>query len=333
MEKTLGWVHGAGGKPMMEVIQQIVELISLKKAGKVGLDDLEDGATIEVGEVTFVMTTDSYTVRPYFFPGGNIGSLAVSGTVNDLAVMGAKTLAISSAVVLPEGFKMSELVEIMKSMDEACRTVGAAIITGDLKIVERGGLDGPIITTSGIGVARKLVRNSGLRPGDKLIISGPIGEHGACILAQRHGFGEIKSDVGPVWEVVEKALNSGEITSMKDPTRGGVAAAVNELAQKSRVGVMLYEDSIPISNEVRGLCDLLGLDPLTLACEGRVIIGVRPESAESVLDAVKSVRGGREAAIVGEVLREHAGTVLLKTVVGGTRVVPMPMGDPIPRIC
>jgi hydrogenase expression/formation protein HypE len=334
MGEKITWSHGAGGKLMGELIRKtVLKEFSLRKAGQVGLDELEDGATIEIDGKQLVFTTDSYTVRPHFFPGGNIGSLSISGTINDLAVMGAEPLAIACSVVLPEGMEIEEFQQILRSANEVSKEVGVPIITGDLKVAERGGLDGPIITTAGVGLARKLIRNSGMRPGDKIIVSGPIGEHGACILACRHGMGTIFSDAAPVLAVVRAAMSTGEVTAMKDPTRGGLAAALNEIAEKSKVGIELDETSIPISQPVRGLCDLLGLDPLILACEGRVVMGVKEEDCDRVLKEIRKVRGGEQAEVIGRAVEEHKGMVVLRTSVGGRRIVPMPSGDPIPRIC
>lgn len=319
---------------MAELIRRtVLQEFSLRRAGKVGLDELEDGATVDVDGKTLVFTTDSYTVRPPIFPGGDIGSLSISGTINDLAVMGAQPLAIACSVVLPEGMGVEEFRQILRSANEVSREVGVPIITGDLKVTEKGALDGPIITTAGVGLAHRLVRNSGLQPGDKILVSGSVGEHGACILACRHGMGTIFSDAAPVLPVVRAAMASGEVTAMKDPTRGGLAAALNELAEKSGVGIELEEGAIPVSEPVRGLCDLLGLDVLGLACEGRVVMGVRGEDSENVLREIRRVKGGEGAAIIGEAVREHPGMVVMRTCVGGRRVIPMPAGDPVPRIC
>ncbi|MEM2617897.1 MAG: hydrogenase expression/formation protein HypE [Candidatus Hadarchaeales archaeon] len=332
--ERISWVHGAGGKLMSELIRELVlKELSLRRAGEIGLDELQDGATVEIEGKSLVLTTDSYTVRPTFFPGGNIGSLAVSGTVNDLAVMGARPLAMACSMVLPEGMEKRDLLEICKSINRVSLEVKVPIITGDLKVAEKNGVDGPVITTTGVGLAERVVKNSGLRAGDKILISGTIGEHGACILACRYGFGPIQSDAAPVLEVVEAAMRAGEVTAMKDPTRGGLAAALNDLAEKSGVGIELEESLLPVSEEVRNLCDLLGLDVLTLACEGRVVMGVRPGDAEKVLEAIRRTRRGERAALIGEVTEEHPGMVALRTSVGGRRVVPMPAGDPIPRIC
>jgi hydrogenase expression/formation protein HypE len=334
MGEKITWSHGAGGKLMAELIRRtVLREFSLRRAGEVGLDELEDGATVEVNGKRLVFTTDSYTVRPAFFPGGDIGSLSISGTVNDLAVMGAEPLAIACSVVLPEGMEVEEFQRILRSADEVSREVGVPIITGDLKVAEKGALDGPIVTTAGVGLAERLIRNSGLQPGDKIIVSGSIGEHGACILACRHGLGSIPSDAAPVLPVVRASLRAGEVRAMKDPTRGGLAAALNELAEKSGVGIELEEGTIPVSEPVRGLCDLLGLDVLGLACEGRVVMGVREEDSENVLREVRRAKGGEGAAVIGEAVREHPGMVVMRTCVGGRRVVPMPAGDPIPRIC
>ncbi|MEM3401691.1 MAG: hydrogenase expression/formation protein HypE, partial [Candidatus Hadarchaeales archaeon] len=258
--------HGGGGRKMMELIADtVLEEFSVKKAGLVGLDDLDDGATVDVGGQQVVFTTDAHTVKPIFFPGGDIGKLSVCGTVNDLAVMGARPLAISSAVVVEEGFLVEDFRKICRSMATVCSEIGLPLVTGDFKVMEKGALDSIVITTTGLGLAKEVKTDSMLKPGQKIILTGTIGDHGATLLAVRHGFDiekELCSDVAPIWETIEAAMQAGEVSAMKDPTRGGFAGALNEMASKSDVGIVVWEDRIPILEPVSALCETLGIDPL-----------------------------------------------------------------------
>jgi len=322
---------------MMKLIADIfLKELKLKSAGEVGLDALDDGATISIGDKTLVLTTDSHTVKPLFFPGGDIGKLAVAGTINDLAVMGARPLAMSSAMVLEEGFSLDDLTKITQSMDATSREVGCPLITGDLKVMEHGALDGAVITTTGVGVAETLVTDRGLRPGDEIIVTGTIGDHGMTILAHREGIAvdmNLESDVAPIWETIEAALEIGGITAMKDPTRGGLAAALDEMASKAEVGIILRESDIPIAEAVRAMGEMLGIDPLQITNEGKAVIAVDPAKSQEVLAAIRKTKYGRKASIVGEVTKNHPKNVLLETVVGGRRLLESPIGDPAPRIC
>jgi len=336
-EERISLAHGAGGAAMMKLIADVVlKELSLKRAGAVGLDELDDGATIDLGDQTLVLTTDSHTVKPLFFPGGDIGRLAIAGTVNDLAVMGARPLAMACAVVLEEGFAIEDLRRICRSINETALEVKVPLITGDTKVMERGALDGAVVTTTGVGAAKKVITDSGLKPGNKLIITGTIGDHGMAILAHREGIeleSDLRSDVAPIWETTEAALKAGGVTAMKDPTRGGVAAALNEMASKVGVGVLLKEADLPIAPAVRAVGEMLGIDPLQITNEGKAIIAVDAGSCEEVLDAVRETRYGKDACMIGEVIGDHPGEVLLETVVGGRRLIESPVGDPAPRIC
>lgn len=322
---------------MMKLIADIMlKELSLKRAGQVGLDELDDGATISLGDKTLVLTTDSHTVKPLFFPGGDIGRLSIAGTVNDLAVMGARPLAMACAVVLEEGFPTEDLRRIYQSIDATAREANVPLITGDTKVMEHGALDGAIITTTGLGIAKTLVTDRGLRPGDKIVITGSVGDHGITILAHREGIGidvSLCSDVAPIWETVEAALNVGGITAMKDPTRGGVAAALNEMASKANVGILLQEADIPLSPAVKSTSEMLGIDPLQITNEGKAIIGIAPERCDEVLEALKKTKYGKSARVIGEVIKDHSGDVMIETVVGGRRILEPPVGDPAPRIC
>ena len=335
--EKISLAHGAGGALMMRLIKEIVlKELSLKRAGKIGLDELDDGATITIGGETLVFTTDGHTIKPIFFPGGDIGRLAIAGTVNDLAVMGARPLAIACAVVLEEGFPIEDLRKICRSINTTSKEAGVPVIAGDTKVMERGSLDGAVITTAGVGVAKKVITDSGLKPGDKIIVTGTIGDHGVAILAHREGINldaQLRSDVAPIWDTVRAALRVGGVTAMKDPTRGGVAAVLNEMVSKAGVGVILDEAKLPIDPAVRATSEMLGIDPLQITNEGKAILAVKPKYCEKVLRAVKKTKYGKKACVIGEVTTEHPKEVVMKTVVGGSRLVESPIGDPAPRIC
>jgi len=326
-------MHGAGGEVMGELLKTLTAFKN-NNAGGLGLESLDDGAVIPVNGTNIVLTTDSHVVRPIFFPGGDIGRISVCGTINDLAVMGARPLALTSAMVIEEGFEFSSLARIVASMDQALEEAGASIVTGDTKVVERGSLDGIIINTAGIGIADRPVRDSGLKEGDRIIVSGTLGDHGISILSYREGFDlgdQLTSDVAPVWGLVDRALRAGEIHAMKDPTRGGFAAAINEMARKSGVSILLDEEQVPIRQSVRSAGELMGIDPLQVANEGKVVMGVPSADAEAVLAAIRSHPLGREASIIGEVV---AGSdVIMRTSIGGERFIEPPLGDPVPRVC
>jgi hydrogenase expression/formation protein HypE len=330
--------HGAGGEVMQSLISDIIlgNLSNKRVNGGVGLDDLDDGATIPFGDYEIVLTTDSHTVNPIFFPGGDIGKISIAGTVNDVSVMGAKPLAIANAMVVSEGFPGEDFERIIKSMDEVCREVDVAIITGDTKVMEQDKLDKIIISTTGIGIVKKgeVKRDSSLKLGDKIILTGSIGDHGVSLMSYREGFGfetDLKSDVAPVWGMVKAALDVGGVNAMKDPTRGGVANALNELASKSSVGMLLDEEKIPIKKEVIAASEMLGIDPYEVANEGKVIMGVEADKAEEILQAIRKTKYGKDAQIIGEVTTDKH--VILETVMGGKRILEAPIADPVPRVC
>ncbi|MCQ8893149.1 MAG: hydrogenase expression/formation protein HypE [Methanolinea sp.] len=331
MKVTL--MHGAGGEVMGELLQ-ILTRLSHRNAGGIGLEALDDGAIIPLGGQNVVFTTDSHVVRPIFFPGGDIGRLAVCGTVNDLAMMGGRPIALSCSMVIEEGFDTADLERIVRSMDAALGECGASIVTGDTKVMEKGALDGIVVNTAGIGVARTVVRDCTLKPGDAIIVNGTLGDHGMTIMAERAGLSlgsQLQSDVAPLWTLVERALDAGEVHAMKDPTRGGFASAINEMARKSGVCVRVREEDVPIRRSVRSASEMLGIDPLQVANEGKVVMGVVRDDAEAVLAALRSHPYGREAAIIGEV-SEGSG-VILETAIGGERFIEPPIGDPVPRVC
>ena len=326
-------MHGAGGEVMGELLRTLTAF-SHNNAGGIGLESLDDGAVIPINGSNIVFTTDSHVVRPLFFPGGDIGRISVCGTVNDLAVMGARPIALSSAMVIEEGFSIDDLARIVASMDQALGEAGASIVTGDTKVIERGSLEGIIINTAGIGIAERPVRDCTLKEGDRIIVSGTLGDHGISLLSYREGFNlgdQLRSDVAPVWPIVDLALHAGDIHAMKDPTRGGFAAAINEMATKSGVGILLDEGQVPIRRSIRSAADILGIDPLQVANEGKVVMGVPAEDAEAVLSAIRSHPLGREAAIIGRVV--SGSRVIMQTKIGGERFVEPPLGDPVPRVC
>jgi hydrogenase expression/formation protein HypE len=327
--------HGSGGKLSNELVRDIF----LPALSNPALARLDDQAIVKVGAQRIAFTTDSFVVKPLFFPGGDIGSLAVHGTVNDLAMGGATPLFLSSAFIIEEGFSMEDLRRIVDSMHRAAAGAGVEVVTGDTKVVEKGKGDGLFITTKGIGVVADGIDLSASNacPGDKVLLSGPIGEHGITILAQRAGLefeSEIQSDSAPLHTLVADMLNaSREIRCMRDPTRGGVSSALNEIAQTSRVGMEVEEQCIQVRDEVRGACELLGLDPLYVANEGKLIAIVAPEVAGEVLKAMRRNPYGASAQIIGTVCREHPGMVTMRTPLGTMRVVDMLAGDQLPRIC
>lgn len=333
MEKV-SLIHGAGGEMMQSLIGSVFCGIKNNNAGGIGLEALDDGAAIPFGDKYIVLTCDNHVIKPVFFPGGDIGRLSVSGTINDLAVMGARPIALTNGVVIPEGFDLEDLKRIVCSVDEALGEVGAAVVTGDTKVLPKEALDSILINTAGIGITDNPIRDSGLNPGDKIIITGTIGDHGISLIAHREGFkfgSELKSDCAPIWNTVKAALDVGGVTAMKDPTRGGVANALNEMARKSKVKIIVQEETLPFRRDVRAAADMLGLDPMEVANEGKAVIGVRPEKAEAVLEAVRKTKYGKDAVIIGSVV-EGSG-VVMHTKIGGQRFIEPPLGDPVPRVC
>jgi len=331
--------HGAGGRAMRELIERTLAVGFLEgDTDQVGLAALDDGAALRIGDRWLVITTDSHVIHPVFFPGGDIGRLAIAGTVNDLAMMGAtEVLGLTSAVVIEEGFLQADLERIQLSMQQACREAEATIVTGDTKVMGRGELDGIIITTTGVALADDVVTDAGLAPGDKIILSGPIGAHGIALMAARRGLGiegELRSDVAPINGLIRCALSAapGAISAMKDPTRGGLASAVTEMAEKSEVGIVIVEAAVPITPTVSSAAEMLGLDPFHIANEGMAVLGVRPDDAEKVLEALHSHPQGKSGAVIGTCTEDHAGRLILDTGFG-RRLVTEPEGEPLPRIC
>jgi hydrogenase expression/formation protein HypE len=331
MKVTL--MHGAGGEVMGELLQTLTKF-SHNNAGGIGLEALDDGAVIPFHGHNLVFTTDSHVVRPIFFPGGDIGRIAVCGTINDLAMMGGRPIALSCGMIIEEGFEIADLARIVASMDEALGEAGANLVTGDTKVMEKGALDGIAINTAGIGVAETVIRDNGLKPGDRIIVSGTLGDHGIAIMAHREGFDlgeQIKSDVAPLWGMVKESLDAGTVHAMKDPTRGGFASAMNEMAKKSHVCVRIREESLPFRRSVKSAAGMLGIDPLEVANEGKVVMGVPASDVDAVLAALRSHKYGRDAAVVGTVTQ--GAHVIMETAIGGERFIEPPMGDPVPRVC
>ncbi len=327
--------HGSGGTLSADLLHKIF----LPALGNPTLSRLDDQAIFRVNRSRLAFTTDSFVVNPLFFPGGNIGSLAVHGTVNDLAMGGAKPLYLSAAFILEEGLPFEMLGRIVESLRDAAEEAGVEVITGDTKVVEKGGCDGMFINTSGIGVVPEGVRLSAnqARPGDRILLSGSIGEHGIAILAQREGLefeSPVESDSAALHSLVALMLEScGEIRCMRDPTRGGLSSALNEIAASSRVGMTLDERAIPLREEVRGACEMLGLDPLYVANEGKLVAIVAPDAGEIVLEAMRRHPLGRQSQIIGTVTGDDPGLVTMRTTLGTTRIVDMLSGDQLPRIC
>jgi len=351
MAEKIKLAQGAGGQLMDKLIKEKI-LKYFEKASssaEIPLSMLDDSAVVD----NIVFSTDSHTVQPIIFPGGDLGSLAVAGTINDVSVMGAKPIALSAGFIIEEGLSSETFETIVKSMSKVASDADVPIVTGDTKVVEKGAIQEFMINTSGIGKRTPLLDknietvkqyrsfkqrwllDSNLEKGDKIIISGNIGEHGVALMSFREGYGfetEIKSDVAPINRLIEKILSVGGVVSAKDPTRGGLSNTVNEFSDKSNVGIVLYEESIPIPRGVRSACDMLGIDPLEIGNEGKVVIGVVKEKADEVLAEIKKHPLGKNAAMIGEAADTISG-VVLETIVGGKRNLHKPIGDPVPRIC
>jgi hydrogenase expression/formation protein HypE len=316
----------------------LIERMFLPTFHNPALETLHDGAIVEVEGVRLTFTTDSFVVSPIFFPGGDIGELAVNGTVNDLAMCGARPLYLSLALILEEGFPMEDLWRVVRSVQEAAREAGVEVVTGDTKVVDRGKGDGVFINTSGVGVIPERVDIAPRRvsPGDVVLLSGAIAVHGIAILSVREGLEfetTLESDTASLNGLVEALLQAAGPQVHRDPTRGGVASALNEIAASAKVGITLEEAKIPVWDQVKGACEILGLDPLYVANEGKCLAIVAEEAVEVALEAMRSHPLGREAAIIGRVVKEHPGTVVLHSQVGGKRVVDMLSGEQLPRIC
>ncbi len=327
--------HGSGGQLTADLIQQLF----LPAFRNSALEALGDSAVVAAGGASLAFSTDAYVVRPLVFPGGSIGELAVNGTINDLAMAGARPLFLSAAFLVEEGFPMEELGGLVQRMAAAARQAGVEIVTGDTKVVDKGHGDGCYITTAGIGLVPEGVQlgPGRIEPGDAVILSGAIGDHGIAVLSVREGleFGtRIESDTAALHTLAGTILETpAAVRLMRDPTRGGVAAALNEIAAAAGKGVLLDEEKIPVRAEVEAACELLGLDPLTVANEGKLLAVVDPGAAPAILERMRAHPLGRDAQVIGRITAEHPGTVALHTGIGASRVVPMPVGELLPRIC
>ena len=341
--------HGAGGEIMQEFLSKHIVSHFPKAAADIPLEAMDDSAVID----DIVFTIDGHTVNPLIFPGGDIGRISVSGTVNDISVMGATPIALACSVIMEEGLEIKIVDQIMESMGRTSRECGVPIVTGDTKVMEAGALDKMVITTSAVGrrsglldhnlkiaseyrdVKHRWCTDSNLAPGDVIIASGTLGDHGVAILSFREGYGfesEVQSDVAPLNKMIAEGLRAGGIVSMKDPTRGGLANTLNEWCSKSHVEIEIEQSFIPLREGVVNACDLLGIDPLSIGNEGKAIIGCVPSMANAVLKAIRSTPEGRDAAVIGTV-KEGKERVILRTEVGGRRILEPPSGDPVPRIC
>jgi hydrogenase expression/formation protein HypE len=328
--------HGAGGK----ATHKLIEGLLLPTLENPALAPLADAAILPFDDARIALTTDSFVVRPLVFPGGSIGELAVNGTVNDLAVSGATPLAVSAALIIEEGLETDVLTHEIEAMARSAEKAGVSIATGDTKVVERGKGDGLYIVTTGVGVAdHKLILSStAIRPGDKILCSGTLGDHGAAILIARGDLeleAEVLSDTRPLTPLAQTLKDSAghNLRFMRDPTRGGVGTVLNELARDCGYGIALWEEKLPIRDVVHGACEILGIDPLYVANEGKLLAVVAPEVADAALESLRGVEGGEDAQIIGEVREEPARMVIMHTQFGGTRMIDMLVGDPLPRIC
>lgn len=331
--------YGTGGGAMRALIEQVFAK-GLGDVGEdgVGLAAMDDGAAIRLGDQYLVIATDSHVVQPIEFPGGDIGRLAVCGTVNDLAMMGAtEPLALTCAAIIEDGFARDDLKRIWESIRATCEEAGTTIVTGDTKVMGNGELDGLVLNTTGVALTQRVITDSGLQPGDRILVTGTMGDHGLAVMATRNELAletTLESDVAPVHRLVRRALDVGGtgVVALKDPTRGGLSSALHEMADKSNVGIVIDETAVPLRDEVRAVGELLGIDPLVSANEGKAVLGVTADVAAAVLDAVRSHPLGRDAAIIGECVEERPGFVVLDTGFG-SRLLSEPEGELLPRIC
>jgi hydrogenase expression/formation protein HypE len=328
--------HGSGGR----LTAQLIHDLFLPAFDNAVLNRLDDQAVLDVGASRVAFTTDSFVVTPLFFPGGNIGELAVNGTVNDLAMSGARPLWLSAAFIMEEGFAMDELSQVVASMASAAAAAGVSIVTGDTKVVNRRSADKLFITTTGIGVVPEgvAISASNARPGDVILLSGTVADHGMAVMSKREGLdleGQILSDTQALYSLVAAMLGPapGAIHTLRDPTRGGLGASLCEIAGSSNIGIAIDARAIPVRPEVKGACELLGIDPLFVANEGKLVAFVEPASAETVLAAMRATLEGRDSVVIGHAVEKHPGMVVMRTEIGGTRIVDLPFNEQLPRIC
>ena len=332
--KNIVMGHGSGGK----LSAQLVRDLFLPAFDNGYLRKLDDQAVFQAGSARLAFSTDSFVVTPLFFPGGNIGELAVNGTVNDLAMSGARPLFLSAAFIMEEGLEIEDLTRIVESMARAAHAAGVSIVTGDTKVVNKGSADKLFITTSGVGVVPDgvAISASNVRPGDAVIVSGSIADHGMAVMSVRESMefeGAILSDTAPLYSLVEAMLGAGEIHALRDPTRGGLATSLCEVASSSSVGFEIDSSAVLVREDVKGACEILGLDPLFVANEGKLVAFVAPDSCAAVLQAMRRTPRGSDARVIGRAVNDHRGMVLLKTEIGGARVLDLPFSEQLPRIC
>ncbi|MHA1304021.1 MAG: hydrogenase expression/formation protein HypE [Candidatus Heimdallarchaeaceae archaeon] len=332
--------HGAGGSIMDTLLSSIMKIYSKKKVGDgIGADELDDGATIPLSSgQTLVVSSDSHTISPIFFPGGDLGKLAATGTLNDVVMMGAKPLAITCALLIEEGTKYEMVEKVLSSFARTCEENDVAVIAGDTKVLPKGNVDQIYISTVGLGfrVSPHVIADNQIQVGDKIILTNYPGMHGASLIARREGINlqtTLQSDVAPLASMLLPLVKEGKIRAMKDPTRGGLGGTLNEFAEKSKVGIIIDEESVPVKPEVNGICELLGIDMYSLSSEGMAVLAVAPEEAEEILSKLRSHPLGKNAQIVGEATEKNRGKVLVRTAIGGHRILRKPLGEPIPRVC
>jgi hydrogenase expression/formation protein HypE len=332
--KSIVLGHGSGGR----LTAQLISDLFVPAFDNTILRRMDDQAVLDIAGARIALTTDSFVVTPIFFPGGNIGDLAVNGTVNDLAMSGAKPLYLSAAFIMEEGFPMEELRQVVDTMARAAAAAGVSIVTGDTKVVNKGSADKIFVNTTGVGLVPEGVNISAVnaRPGDRILLSGTIGDHGMAVMSKREGLefeGAIVSDTMALHRLVDAMLQAGEIHALRDPTRGGLATTICEIAAASKSGIEVDVNKIPVREEVKGACEMLGLDPLFVANEGKLVAFVAPERADAILEAMRATPEGRDAVMIGYVTEEHPGMAVLKTEIGGTRILDLPFTEQLPRIC
>jgi hydrogenase expression/formation protein HypE len=332
--------HGAGGSLMDKFLSSLLGIYKIKSVGSgIGVDELDDGASILLTDnQTLIVSSDSHTVDPIFFPGGDLGMLAAVGTINDVVMMGAKPIAITCALLIEEGTIYSTVEKVLSSFAKICEENNVAIIAGDTKVLPKGQVDCMYMSTTGLGIRQSpnIIGDNQIKIGDKIILTGPTGLHGASLIARREGINlqtELESDVNSLVKMLLPIVETGVIHAMKDPTRGGLGSALNEFAEKSGVGLLLEEEQIPIHPEVNGVCELLGLDIYSLSSEGRAIIAVSAEKADDVLKELHNDPSGQDAQIIGEAIDKYHGKVVMRTTIGGHRLLRKTLGEPIPRVC
>jgi hydrogenase expression/formation protein HypE len=332
--KTIVLGHGSGGR----LTAQLVREFFLPAFDNPALRKLDDQAVLDIGTSRIALTTDAFVVTPLFFPGGDIGRLAVNGTVNDLAMSGARPLFLTAAFIMEEGLPLADLALITQSMAAAAAEAGVSIVAGDTKVVNRGSADKLFITTAGVGLVPDgiCISASNAKPGDVIIVSGNIGDHGMAVWSKREGLefeGAILSDTAPLNYLVDKMTEAGEVHVLRDPTRGGLATSLCEIAVSSSVGIEIDANSVPVKEDVKAACETLGMDPLFVANEGKLVAMVEPSSAVGVLEAMRSVPYGRDACVIGKVVESHPGMAILTTEIGGSRILDLPFVEQLPRIC